>query len=72
MVHLYALIICLLCSTSQVVVAFSLQRSPPTQTSTFSLQFPLTQVVSDIDDTLKSSGGVSVAGVNLGGIDVQV
>jgi hypothetical protein len=35
------------------------------------LTFPLTQVVSDIDDTLKSSGGVQVAGVNLGGIDVQ-
>jgi len=70
MVYLYAFII-YLCSTSQVVVAFSLQRSPPTQTSKFSLQYPLTQVVSDIDDTLKSSGGVQVAGVNLGGIDVQ-
>lgn len=30
-----------------------------------------TQVVSDVDDTLKSSGGVAVAGVNLGGIDIQ-
>lgn len=30
-----------------------------------------TQVVSDVDDTLKSSGGVNVAGVTLGGIDVQ-
>jgi hypothetical protein len=30
-----------------------------------------TQVVSDIDDTLKSSGGVNVGGVALGGIDVQ-
>eukprot|EP00581_Thalassiosira_minuscula_P008124 CAMPEP_0183705292 /NCGR_PEP_ID=MMETSP0737-20130205/2445_1 /TAXON_ID=385413 /ORGANISM="Thalassiosira miniscula, Strain CCMP1093" /LENGTH=326 /DNA_ID=CAMNT_0025932429 /DNA_START=169 /DNA_END=1149 /DNA_ORIENTATION=- len=38
---------------------------------TFSLAYPLTQVVSDIDDTLKSSGGVQVAGVTLGGIDVQ-
>ena len=35
------------------------------------LASPLTQVVSDIDDTLKSSGGISVAGVTLGGIDVQ-
>ena len=35
------------------------------------LAYPLTQVVSDIDDTLKSSGGVAVAGVSLGGIDVQ-
>lgn len=30
-----------------------------------------TQVVSDVDDTLKSSGGVNVGGVALGGIDVQ-
>ncbi|CAB9508534.1 expressed unknown protein [Seminavis robusta] len=30
-----------------------------------------TQVLSDVDDTLKSSGGVNVAGVNLGGIDIQ-
>ena len=30
-----------------------------------------TQVLSDVDDTLKSSGGVNVAGVALGGIDVQ-
>mmetsp|Transcript_14482 Transcript_14482/g.30932 ORF Transcript_14482/g.30932 Transcript_14482/m.30932 type:complete len:299 (-) Transcript_14482:446-1342(-) len=37
----------------------------------FSLAYPLTQVVSDIDDTLKSSGGVQVAGVTLGGVDVQ-
>lgn len=29
------------------------------------------QVISDVDDTLKSSGGVNVAGVALGGIDVQ-
>lgn len=30
-----------------------------------------TQVVSDVDDTLKSSGGLNVGGVTLGGIDVQ-
>ena len=30
-----------------------------------------TQVISDVDDTLKSSGGLNVAGVALGGIDVQ-
>ena len=30
-----------------------------------------TQVISDVDDTIKSSGGVNVAGVALGGIDVQ-
>jgi hypothetical protein len=35
------------------------------------LKYPLTQVVSDIDDTLKSSGGVKIGGVALGGIDVQ-
>lgn len=41
------------------------------KTPSFSLAYPLTQVVSDIDDTLKSSGGVEVAGISLGGIDVQ-
>jgi len=35
------------------------------------LYHPFTQVISDVDDTLKSSGGVNVAGVALGGIDVQ-
>ncbi len=35
------------------------------------LAYPLTQVVSDIDDTLKSSGGLEIGGVSLGGIDVQ-
>lgn len=30
-----------------------------------------TQVISDVDDTLKSSGGVNVGGIALGGIDVQ-
>jgi hypothetical protein len=30
-----------------------------------------TQVICDVDDTLKSSGGINVAGVALGGIDVQ-
>lgn len=38
----------------------------------FSTKFStFTQVISDVDDTLKSSGGVNVAGVALGGIDVQ-
>jgi hypothetical protein len=30
-----------------------------------------TQVISDVDDTLKSSGGVNIGGVALGGIDAQ-
>lgn len=34
-------------------------------------EFLFTQVISDVDDTLKSSGGVNVGGVALGGIDVQ-
>lgn len=42
--------------------ATGLKNEPPS----FSLAYPLTQVVSDIDDTLKSSGGVTVAGVSLG------
>lgn len=59
-----------------------LHHSSPPTTSLFLLiqkssnnnnQAPilLTQVLSDVDDTLKSSGGVNVAGVALGGIDVQ-
>jgi hypothetical protein len=37
-----------------------------------SLPSPIfTQVISDVDDTIKSSGGVNVGGVTLGGIDVQ-
>mmetsp|Transcript_1977 Transcript_1977/g.2681 ORF Transcript_1977/g.2681 Transcript_1977/m.2681 type:complete len:310 (-) Transcript_1977:245-1174(-) len=32
---------------------------------------PMTQVLSDVDDTLKSSGGVKVGEIALGGIDVQ-
>ena len=43
-----------------------------TTTTTTALQNALfTQVISDVDDTLKSSGGLNVAGVALGGIDVQ-
>lgn len=33
--------------------------------------FPFTQVISDVDDTLKSSGGVKIGDIALGGIDVQ-
>lgn len=32
---------------------------------------PSTQVVTDIDDTVKSSGGVTLAGIPLGGVDVS-
>ena len=43
-----------------------------TTTTTTALQNALfTQVISDVDDTLKSSGGLNVGGVALGGIDVQ-
>eukprot|EP01083_Nonionella_stella_P052652 139623_1 len=34
-------------------------------------RLPLVQVISDVDDTLKSSGGVNVGGIALGGVDVQ-
>lgn len=42
-----------------------------TSTTTTTLNALFTQVISDVDDTLKSSGGLNVAGVALGGIDVQ-
>lgn len=32
---------------------------------------PFLQVISDVDDTIKSSGGVNVAGITLGGVDTQ-
>jgi hypothetical protein len=32
---------------------------------------PFTQVISDVDDTIKSSGGVKIGDVALGGIDTQ-
>jgi hypothetical protein len=46
--------------------------TPTATTSTSALPYrPFTQVISDVDDTIKSSGGVNVAGVALGGIDTQ-
>ena len=32
---------------------------------------PFTQVISDVDDTLKSSGGLKIGEIALGGIDTQ-
>ena len=72
-------LVLLCCCLEESAVAFSSTNNnapprPSTKASSSTpplLTFPLTQVVSDIDDTLKSSGGVQVAGVNLGGIDVQ-
>ena len=59
-------------ATTTAMAAASTSAATENQNqSPFSLAYPLTQVVSDIDDTLKSSGGVTVAGVSLGGIDVQ-
>ena len=48
-------------------------RNPPSRELSNNAQLfvSYTQVISDVDDTLKSSGGVQVAGVALGGIDVQ-
>ena len=52
------------------IVSTELMEEPSTP-SRRTLAYPLTQVVSDIDDTLKSSGGLEIGGVSLGGIDVQ-
>ncbi|EED93022.1 predicted protein [Thalassiosira pseudonana CCMP1335] len=56
---------------TRVALSATDQQSLSETPSSSFLTFPLTQVVSDIDDTLKSSGGVTIAGVSLGGIDVQ-
>ena len=58
---------CALTGLIQVQPSHSFAATEPS----FRLAHPLTQVVSDIDDTLKSSGGIEVAGIALGGIDVQ-
>ena len=39
--------------------------------SSSSSYLPFTQVISDVDDTLESSGGVKIGDIALGGIDVQ-
>ena len=57
---------CAFAGLIQVRPSHTFATEPP-----FKLAHPLTQVVSDIDDTLKSSGGIEVAGIALGGIDVQ-
>ena len=54
-------------TTAATMTAAAEQQNP----SQIFLAYPLTQVVSDIDDTLKSSGGLEIGGVSLGGIDVQ-
>lgn len=58
-------------SRTSVRLADDSSAATASRSSPFILASPLTQVVSDIDDTLKSSGGVTLAGVSLGGIDVQ-
>jgi hypothetical protein len=52
--------------------AFSLfQLAEPWNNNNHHRHHFFTQVISDVDDTLKSSGGVNVAGIALGGIDVE-
>mmetsp|Transcript_7941 Transcript_7941/g.16648 ORF Transcript_7941/g.16648 Transcript_7941/m.16648 type:complete len:281 (-) Transcript_7941:535-1377(-) len=48
-----------------------MRRRRTTTTTRTSGEALFTQVISDVDDTLKSSGGVNIGGVALGGIDVQ-
>ncbi|KAL3764014.1 hypothetical protein ACHAW5_000053 [Stephanodiscus triporus] len=57
-----------LLATSMTPATAAAEQKNPSQ---IFLAYPLTQVVSDIDDTLKSSGGLEIGGVSLGGIDVQ-
>jgi len=57
------------------VISFQANHQQLKPTPSLALAFndypTFTQVISDVDDTLKSSGGVNVGGVALGGIDVQ-
>ncbi|KAL3822579.1 hypothetical protein ACHAXA_007690 [Cyclostephanos tholiformis] len=61
---------CHLPATSTTVAAMTTASEQQNPSRIF-LAYPLTQVVSDIDDTLKSSGGLEIGGVSLGGVDVQ-
>ncbi len=49
----------------------SINRSMSVKLNTENGNIPFTQVISDVDDTLKSSGGLKIGDVALGGIDVQ-
>lgn len=74
--HLSPLLLLSFCLASSFAFSSSRTRHRPRTILFSSAFFPpsnalFTQVVSDVDDTLKSSGGVALAGVNLGGIDVQ-
>jgi hypothetical protein len=51
--------------SSLFVVLLCFQQRQPSQC------LPFTQVISDVDDTIKSSGGVKIGDVALGGIDTQ-
>jgi hypothetical protein len=46
-------------------------RTPSSNTMKTYAKAPSTKVVTDIDDTVKSSGGVKLFGIPLGGIDVS-
>ena len=51
-------------------LAVSSLLTPPLQCRSSQISMRL-QVVTDIDDTIKSSGGVALAGIPLGGVDVS-
>ena len=50
---------------------YELLRSPSKNVFKSYAKLPSTKVVTDIDDTVKSSGGVKLFGIPLGGIDVS-
>jgi hypothetical protein len=65
------LLITILISESTAFLTQTLQSTASQLHLTAGEPVHYTQVISDVDDTLKSSGGVNVAGVALGGIDTQ-
>ena len=50
---------------------YELLRSPSKNVFKSYAKLPSTKVVTDIDDTVKSSGGVKLFGIPLGGVDVS-
>lgn len=73
---LIAIQLCLLSRNAEAFANVKNNNSSPARVGTvtrsaLNMVLPFTQVISDVDDTLKSSGGVKIGDIALGGIDTQ-
>ncbi|KAL3921684.1 MAG: hypothetical protein SGPRY_004818 [Prymnesium sp.] len=60
------------CQSSNALLRPPITAPSRTPVSNRAAVLAVTQVVTDIDDTIKSSGGVALAGIPLGGVDTSV